>query len=238
MFFTYLFLALSLSIDSIGIGITYGLRNTKIPIISKFILFLISVTFTTIALMLGNLITKFLPDYLANFIGSFILIFIGAWILFQIFFDNNKEQEHSGVASYGDSLKTCPYNPEIATIEKYNTEPKIYSLFIKFFGITIQIIKHPISSDLDNSKVIDWKEAFFLGVALSIDSISVSIGGGITGLNSFLFPVLVATFHISFLFFGKFLGHKLVNIKKFPENICNVISGVLLIIIGVTRLFV
>lgn len=201
MFLTYLFLALSLSIDSIGIGVTYGLRNTKIPIMSKFILFLISITFTTIALMLGNLITQFLPDYLANFIGSFILIFIGVWILFQIY--NDKEKEHSGVT-----------------------------------GITIQIIKHPISSDLDNSKVIDWKEAFFLGVALSIDSISVSIGSGITGLDSFLFPILVATFHIAFLFFGKFLGHKLTCIKRFPENIFNVISGILLIFIGITRLFV
>ena len=229
MFFTYLFLALSLSIDSIGIGITYGLRNTKIPMLSKFILFLISVTFTTIALMLGNLITKFLPDYLANLIGSFILIFIGVWILFQIFCDNNKKG-HGHLS---------PYDSEIAIIEQKNSnEPKIYSLFIRFFGITIQIIKHPISSDLDNSKVIDWKEACFLGIALSIDSISVSIGGGITGLSSFLFPILVATFHIAFLFLGKFLGHKLINIRKFPENICNVISGVLLIIIGVTRLFV
>lgn len=200
MFLTYLFLALSLSIDSIGIGITYGLRNTKIPIVSKIILFLISITFTTISLMLGNLITQILPDYIANFIGSFILIFIGIWILFQIFCDD--------------------------------------SLFIKFFGIIIQIIKHPISSDLDNSKVIDWKEACFLGIALSIDSISVSIGSGITGLSSFLFPILVATFHIAFLFLGKFFGHKLNNIQKFPENICNIISGILLIIIGITRFFV
>lgn len=215
MFFTFLFLALSLSIDSIGIGITYGLRNTRIPIISKLILFFISVIFTTISLMLGNLITLFLPEYIANFIGSFILIFIGIWILFQIFHTSKNEN---------NSLTT--------------NEPKIYSLFIKFLGITIQIIKHPNSSDLDNSKIIDYKEAFFLGIALSIDSISVSIGTGITGINSFLFPMMVAIFHISFLFLGNFLGKKINGIQKFPENICNIISGILLIIIGITRLFV
>lgn len=215
MFLTYLFLALSLSIDSIGIGITYGLRNTRIPIFSKLILFFISIFFTTISLMLGNLITKFLPDYIANFIGSFILIFIGIWILFQIFHTSPK--------------KECTIN---------SNEPKIYSLFIKFLGITIQIIKEPKSSDLDNSKIIDWKEACFLGIALSIDSISVSFGSGITGLSSFYFPILVASFHMLFLFFGKFLGHKISGIQKFPENICNIISGFLLIIIGITRLFV
>lgn len=236
MFLTYLFLALSLSIDSIGIGITYGLRNTKIPMLSKFILFLISVTFTTIALMLGNLITKFLPDYIANLIGSFILIFIGIWILFQIFHNNDIQKV---LCPNGRLKSPLHIQSEVPIIEQKNSnEPKIYSLFIKFFGITIQIIKHPISSDLDNSKVIDWKEACFLGIALSIDSISVSIGGGITGLSSLLFPILVATFHITFLFLGKFLGHKLNNIQKFPENICNVISGVLLIIIGITRFFV
>lgn len=215
MFLTYLFLALSLSIDSIGIGITYGLRNTRIPIFSKLILFFISIFFTTISLMLGNLITKLLPDYIANFVGSFILIFIGIWILFQIFYTPHK--------------KECVIN---------SNEPKIYSLFIKFLGITIQIIKEPKSSDLDNSKIIDWKEACFLGIALSIDSISVSIGSGITGLSSFCFPILVASFHMLFLFIGKFLGHKINGMKKFPENICNIISGCLLIIIGITRLFV
>lgn len=215
MFLTYLFLALSLSIDSIGIGITYGLRNTRIPILSKLILFFISIFFTTISLMLGNLITKFLPDYIVTFIGSFILIFIGIWILFQIFHTSTK--------------KECSIN---------SNEPKIYSLFIKFLGITIQIIKEPKSSDLDNSKIIDWKEACFLGIALSIDSISVSFGSGITGLSSFCFPILVASFHMLFLFIGKFLGHKISGIQKFPENICNIISGFLLIIIGITRLFV
>lgn len=215
MFLAYILLALSLSIDSIGIGITYGLRNTRIPFFSKLILFFISVFFTTISLMIGNLITNFLPDYIANLIGSFILIFIGIWILFQIF--------------HKTSSNKCNVNLN---------EPKIYSLFIKFLGITIQIIKEPKSSDLDDSKIIDPKEALFLGIALSIDSISVSIGSGITGLNFFGFPILVASFHMLFLFFGKFLGHQINGIQKIPENICNIISGFLLIIIGITRLFI
>ena len=36
---------------------------------------------------------------------------------------------------------------------KSNSEEKIYSFFIKFLGITIKIIKNPISSDFDNSKM-------------------------------------------------------------------------------------
>ena len=183
MFLTYLILALSLSIDSIGIGVTYGFRKTRIPIFSKLILFLVSVFFTSIALYFGKTLTHILPDFIATFVGSAILIIMGIWILIQIF--NND-----------------------------------------------------ITFDIDNSKVIDYKEAIFLGIALSIDSVSVSIGGGISGLDSIWFPILISVFQILFLFIGEYLGNHLNGIKKIPENICNMVSGVLLILIGVSRLFV
>ena len=41
--FNSLILALSSSIDSFGIGITYGLKSTKISLLGKIILFVISI---------------------------------------------------------------------------------------------------------------------------------------------------------------------------------------------------
>ena len=52
-------------------------------------------------------------------------------------------------------------------------EQKVYSFFIEFLGITIKIIKNPISSDLNNSNVIEPKEALFLSLALSLDSFCI-----------------------------------------------------------------
>ena len=46
MFFNTLVLALSSSIDSLGIGITYGLRHIKLLKKSKIILFLVSIFIT------------------------------------------------------------------------------------------------------------------------------------------------------------------------------------------------
>ena len=37
-------LAISSSIDSLGIGITYGIKNTKISLLGKIVLFTISLT--------------------------------------------------------------------------------------------------------------------------------------------------------------------------------------------------
>ena len=42
MFINSLILALSSSIDSLGIGITYGIKNTRISYMAKIVLFVIS----------------------------------------------------------------------------------------------------------------------------------------------------------------------------------------------------
>lgn len=215
MLVSYFILALSVSIDSFGIGITYGLRNTKISIPSNIILFIMSVLITSLSVYIGNIITHIFSESFVSYIGTIFLILMGLWVIFQ-------------------SLKTkC--NVRNAKIS--DNEPKIYKIFIEFLGITIQIIRNPISSDLDNSKRIDCKEALFLGLALSIDSICIGICSSIIGYTSILFPILVATFQLMFLGTGRFIGSKILSVSNIPENIWNVLSGVLLICIGISRFF-
>lgn len=214
MLLTCLLLALSVSIDSFGIGITYGLRNTKISIISKILLFIISIFFTTFSIFLGTILIDILPKNYVKLIGSILLFCIGLWIIHQ--------------AIKKDTNITKQPKEQIK---------KIYSIFIKFLGITIKIIRDPKSSDLDNSKTIDWKEAIFLGIALSIDSIGVGIGSSIIGINSFLFPILVASFQLIFLSLGKNISMKIFKLYKLPENIWSIISGILLIIIAISKYF-
>lgn len=86
----YILLAISVSIDSLGIGITYGIRNTKIYFFSKIILFIISVFITSLAVFIGDLICTILPSSFANYIGIFILVFLGIWIIYQSFDKENK----------------------------------------------------------------------------------------------------------------------------------------------------
>lgn len=86
----YILLAISVSIDSLGIGITYGIRNTKIYFFSKIILFIISVLITSLAVFIGGLICTILPNNFANYIGVFILVFLGIWIIYQSFDKENK----------------------------------------------------------------------------------------------------------------------------------------------------
>ena len=78
-----LLLAISSSIDSLGIGITYGIKKTKISKIGKIVLFVISLVVTYISILFGNTIQYILPKFFTNFIGCLILICMGIYICFQ-----------------------------------------------------------------------------------------------------------------------------------------------------------
>lgn len=186
-----LILAISSSIDSLGIGITYGIKNTKISLIGKIILFIISLLTTYLSILLGNIIQSIFPNFLTKLIGSSILIFMGIYICTEAL----KEKKHSS-----------------------------------------NVFNNPISSDLDNSKIIDLKESIFLAIALSLDSLCIGIGGSITDINLTFFPLLVSILEISFLIIGSFLGIHINKFSKLPQNIWSILSGILLIIIGIFKL--
>lgn len=213
MLLSYFLLAASVSVDSLGIGITYGLRKTKISKGANCILFILSVIITSFSVVIGNKIAEFVPPIVATLIGSFFLLFMGVWVIYQAL--EKKEPE------------------ELIFLQ----EPKMHQFFIDFLGITIQIIRDPISSDLDSSHRIDWKEALYLGIALSIDSFGVGICSSIIGYSSFWFPVLVASFQLLFLTGGRWLGERISSTSSIPENIWSVLSGALLICIAISRFF-
>ena len=206
MILTCMLLALSTSIDSIGIGLTYGIRDITISRQAKIILFIISLIISSISILIGNTLNNILSEEITNIIGSLILFFIGLIIIVQ-------------------TLK-----------REKRQEKKVYKLFIRFLGITIQIIKDPITSDFDNSKKIDSKEAIYLGTALSLDSFSVGIGAGMLGSISIIFPLIVSLFQIVFLSLGRNIGEKLNKKIHIPSKIWSILSAVLLILIGIVRL--
>ena len=216
MFINSLILAISSSIDSLGIGITYGIKNTRISNTAKFVLFFISFFVSIISIWFGNIFKNFLPSFITDFIGSCILICMGAFFCFQALKKNDNKKQNS-----------ININTE--------NETKIYSFFIKFLGVTIQIIKNPNSSDFDKSNCIDPKEALFLGIALSLDSFCIGLGFGMMNISSILFPFLVSTFQFLFLNLGNIIGSKIYKFSKIPDNVWAIISGILLIVIGIFR---
>lgn len=219
MLINSLVLALSSSIDSLGIGITYGIKNTLISYKGKIVLFVISFLISLLSVCFGDIIKTIFSDFATKLIGNIILILMGIFVCFPAF---HKDK-------INPSTKHNPSNP------LYESDEKIYSFFIDFLGITIKIIKNPTSSDLDSSNSIDAKEAFFLGFALSLDCFGIGVAGSIIGIHPFLFSLFISFFQLVFLNFGNMLGKKLRKLSTLPNNIWSIISGISLILIGTFR---
>ena len=180
MFFNTLVLALSSSIDSLGIGITYGLRHIKLLKKSKIILFLVSIFITFLAVIIGNILKNTLSANICEFIGSAFLLCMGIFIIIQT---NDKE----------------------------------------------------VSFDFDNSNDISPKEAIWLGLALSLDSLCIGIGGSTIGINIYLFSILVSILQYIFLSIGNYCGIHLAKFNKIPQSFWSKASGALLILIGLIK---
>lgn len=208
-------LAIALSIDAFGIGISYGIRKINFKVLSLAIISFISILFSSISIWFGNIISSIFSEKVTSFISIFILIILGIFII-------KKGLEKNDQKALPESTQD-------------NKHKSICSLFIKSLGITINIIKTPSLCDLNNSSKIDPKEAFYLGIALSIDCIGTSIAISSFNKYTFLFPILVVIFQLTFLLSGIILGKK-TTLKFLDETKISLISGLILIIIGFLRL--
>ena len=212
--FSAILLAVSLSMDALGIGISYGLRRVRVATLPKVIISLISLLFTALAIGIGNVIALILPEQLAKLIGSAMLVILGVVIIVQAL------------------------SERISSENKKKPTPKTWSWTIKSLGVSIKVTRTPAENPINNSTSLNIKEALYLGVALSIDSFGAGISSAVAGVNSFLVPVLVGICQFVFLSFGLYCGSKLTAIRKLNSNFFMLLSGTILVVLACVRYFV
>jgi putative sporulation protein YtaF len=91
----------------------------------------------------------------------------------------------------------------------------------------------PADADLDNSKHIDFKEATFLGIALSINNVGGSVSAGMIGLSPFWVGCLSATLSFLILWAGNYIAEFFV--KWNLGNRATIAAGAMLIAIGIEQ---
>ena len=211
--FSAILLAVSLSMDALGIGISYGLRKVQVATLPKVIISLISLIFTALAIGIGNVIALILPEQLAKLIGSAMLVILGVVVIIQALGGNSTSEN------------------------KKKPTPKTWSWTIKSLGVTIKITRAPIANDIDKAPAINVKESLYLGVALSIDSFGAGISSAVAGVNNILVPALVGICQFIFLSLGLYCGSKLTTIQKINSNFFMLLSGAILIVLACVRCF-
>lgn len=203
-----LLLVLSVSIDSLLASIAYGASKIKIPLTSAFIVDIISASMLGLSLIVGG----FLQNYISANVGrvmSFLILFIlGVYRLFE------------------SLLKSYIKN------KSNDLSPLTFKLFD--FNIVLQVYADETKADFDKSKILTSKEALYLALALSLDSLAVGFGSSLISINYVQVFIVAILIGIIAILLGSFIG------RKFVEN-TNInlswLSGAMLIILAFLRAF-
>ncbi|MEG2570674.1 MAG: manganese efflux pump, partial [Clostridia bacterium] len=114
---------LSVNLDAIGVGISYGVRKIHIPLVSGAIIALFSVVYSALALALGGALVSVMPQWVSQMLGSGILLILGVCIIMQALLPHTPPREES----------------------------KSHSFRIRALGLTISLVLDPVACDFDNS---------------------------------------------------------------------------------------
>ncbi|MCR4435307.1 MAG: sporulation membrane protein YtaF [Clostridiales bacterium] len=216
MVLSVILLAASLSVDALVVGMAYGLKKVKIPLVSKLAICFFSIAYSGIAIVTGSSLSSLLPVRVSKLIGIAILAAVGFMIIINAFRGKENKSERE-------------YKFE-------NREKTLVQIAIRSMGITIQVIKNPVEGDIDRSGTIDFRESLLLGLALSVDAIGAGIGSALAGFSSPVIPLSVGLFQLILLYIGTFVGEKFSGRKKLNKRFLSVMPGVLLILLAILRI--
>ncbi|SFS71855.1 sporulation membrane protein YtaF [Marininema halotolerans] len=214
--FFHLLLAMAVSLDGFGVGITYGLRRIRIPWMSILIIGCCSGGVAGLSMQLGRFGAMWIPPRVTSVAGALILVVMGLYTLMQV--------KHSQ-PSPSQQLK------KESTLERTH----IVSFELRSLGLVIQILKSPITADRDDSGVINAKEALWLGIALSLDAFGVGLGAALLGFSPWTAAGAIALMSVLFLAGGMMIGFRFPGKTFFSAGAY--VPGILLILMGILRFF-
>jgi len=202
--------AVSSSVDNLGVGISYGIREIRIGLganlLISFICFLMSIA----GISFGIWLSKIIPGMFPLIIGSFFLIIIGIRVI----------------------LLGIPRKKGTVAVSTENDHHQTSNMK--------GILRNPEAADVDNSGEIGLGEAVLLGVALSANALTNGLGAGLLGFSPLAISLTAAIGSFISVWVGVKLGYKLaaVRIGSFTlGEFGTIISGIIILIIAITTFF-
>lgn len=199
-------LVIAVCIDAFAVSLTYGMGNIKIPVFSALIISAVGTVFLSVSVFLASLVASAIDKKTCIVLSMSLLILLGVINIFQ------------------NSIK--------AYLRRHKGKKNVsFSLFDISF--VVEIFFDETKADWDNSKSLSAKEALVLAIPLSIDSLASGFSAGL-GMTS-LWGIVILSFIAGLLLIllGSFIGRRIS--RKTKLNL-SWISGVALIILGLTRL--
>ncbi|NQX62106.1 MntP/YtaF family protein [Paenibacillus qinlingensis] len=238
-----LILAFAVSLDGFGVGVMYGLRKIRIPLISIGIISLWSGIIIFTSMQIGVLMSSFMSPGVAKRIGAIILIGIGVWALVQMRQGqkNQTQQEQTAATVDQAMVSSMPYEEirnsgyvEPVTFDTLQRTKEILSIELKRFGLVIQILRTPSIADVDKSGNISASEATLLGLALSLDAFGAGIGAALIGFVPLLTASVISISSGSLLAVGLRIGFRYAEMNWMKK--LSILPGCVLIVMGLLKM--
>jgi len=205
-FLAILLFALAVSGDGFMVGLAYGIRRIKIPLLSLLVIALASALAVSISMMLGKVLSWFISPHQAAAIGATMIFIIGVYFLLQ-----------AG-------------RQKIINWQQSEQDP-ILTLNVNYLGIIIQILKKPASADFDCSGEISTREAFFLGLALAMDAFGAGAGLALTGMNILFTATSVGMVKFILVNTGIKVGQNMLNERW--QSLAPLLTGLIFIAVAI-----
>ncbi len=201
-----LILVSSLCIYNFLYIISYWTDRIKITFYSNLVINLVCSLFLGIALALGGFLKDFLSPNTASVLSFALLLSLGFFRLFESFF------------------KTY--------VRKFSSAGAPLTFKVFDFKFVLEIYANETKADYDKSKTLTLKEAVYLAVALSLDSLAVGFGSSLVSINHLQVVILSFVIGTCCLFIGVRIGKKFI--EKVDLNL-SWLSGLMLIVLAFIR---
>lgn len=201
--------AVSSSLDNLGVGMSYGLRNIRIGLFSNFFIAVICFLFSLGGIVFGQWIATILPGVLPALLATFILVIIGIRII----------------------LLASPRKKPVTSPGKGNQAVQA--------GGVEGILKNPELADVDQSGEIGLGEALILGIALSANALTNGLSAGLIGLSPIAISLSAAIGSFLTVWWGVALGRKVTSFRIGSFTIgqfSTVLSGAIILLIAINTL--
>lgn len=203
-------LVLAVCIDSFATSITYGLGKIRIPFYCALIINLIGAATLFISLIFADFISDCLELKTIKILSGGLLFIIGSVSLFF---------------------------PFIKSIFVHCKGRELFNFECVKKSILLVIFLDETKADLDKSKSLSLKEACFLGLALSVDSLASGFSGGLGISQGYFIYGVILCFVLGLI--GIKLGSRIgevISLKITNRLDLSFLSGILLILLGFTKL--
>lgn len=203
---TILLIAVAANLDNLGISVSYGIKLTRIPFVSNLVIAVISMICAYISITAGEYLSHFISLTLANYAGGLLIIFLGGKCMVEAFFP-------------GKNSDPSPEPVPARADSRYS-----------------KVICQPSLADVNEDKVISFKESILLGLALAMNCLAMGLGAGFTGISPVFTTIAIGLFSLISIDAGIRIGTKINNDKIGKYS--NLIAGLILILIGAYEILV